>query len=91
MRTKIKKTPASAARVGSGYGKKLRKDFTRNYELYILAIPVVAFYLYFCYKPMLGAYMAFTDYTPKGGIFGSEFVGLKHFKDFSEVCISGGC
>ncbi len=62
--------------------KRLKKDFSRNYELYFLAIPIVLYYLYFCYKPMLGAYMAFTDYSPKDGIFGSTFVGLKHFKQF---------
>ncbi len=83
---KAKRMRASAATAGAltknTLRSRLRKDITRNYELYILAIPVVLYYLYFCYKPMLGIYMAFTDYTAKGGIFGSPFVGLKHFKDF---------
>ncbi len=29
---------------------------------------------------MLGNWIAFVDYTPKKGIFGSTFVGLQHFK-----------
>lgn len=65
-----------------GFGRRLKKDFVRNYELYFLAIPVVLFYLIFCYRPMLGVYMAFTEFKPKLGIFGSPFVGLQHFRDF---------
>lgn len=60
----------------------IKREISKNLELYILAIPIVAFYLLFCYKPMYGAYMAFTDYSPKSGIFGSPFVGLKHFRTF---------
>lgn len=84
MKTKRLGAPAAAAGAltKDTWRRRLRKDITRNYELYILAIPVILYYLYFCYKPMLGIYMAFTDYTAKGGVFGSEFVGLKHFKDF---------
>lgn len=61
---------------------RLKKDFKRNYELYFLAIPVLLFYLIFCYRPILGVYMAFTEFKPKFGIFGSPFVGLRHFRDF---------
>ena len=84
MKSKTSKVSAAKADTltNNSFSKRLRKDFSRNYELYILAIPVVLYYLYFCYKPMLGVYMAFTDYTAKGGIFGSPFVGLKHFEEF---------
>ena len=84
MKSKISKVSASTADTlpKKSFFEKISKDFSKNYELYILAIPVILFYLYFCYKPMLGIYMAFTDYTAKGGIFGSTFVGLKHFKTF---------
>lgn len=34
------------------------------------------------YIPMFGAYIAFTDYKPKQGIWGSEFVGFENFKKF---------
>ena len=34
----------------------------------------------FSYLPMMGLIMAFQDFVPAKGIFGSEFVGLKHFK-----------
>lgn len=61
---------------------KLSKDIKRNWTLYILVLPVVAFYIIFCYKPMYGAIIAFKDYSPKLGIMGSPWVGLEHFRTF---------
>lgn len=50
--------------------------------LYLMILPVVAFYLIFSYKPMYGALIAFQDYSPGAGFLGSKWVGLKHFIDF---------
>lgn len=50
-----------------------------------MILPVVIYYLVFCYFPMTGLYMAFTQYKMGSGltgIFTSEFVGLKWFKQF---------
>ena len=47
-----------------------------------MVIPVIVFYVLFCYKPMYGLLMAFQHYSPSEGILGSEWVGLKHFIDF---------
>lgn len=60
----------------------LRKDFRRNWDLYLLAIPLVAFYVIFCYGPMYGLRIAFMDYNPWKGIAGSKYAGLKHFINF---------
>ena len=62
--------------------KILRKDLRRYAGAYILVIPVVLFYIIFCYKPMYGVLIAFKDYSPRLGIWGSEWAGLKHFKAF---------
>ena len=61
---------------------KLGKDIKRNWTLYILVLPVIAFYIIFCYKPMYGAIIAFKDYSPKLGIMGSPWVGFEHFRTF---------
>ena len=53
----------------------------QNWTLYLLIIPVVAFYVLFCYKPMYGALIAFQDYKPAKG-FGYNWVGMKHFIKF---------
>lgn len=57
-------------------------EIRMNKSLYIMIIPVLAFYLLFAYKPMYGAIIAFKDFFPGKGIWGSEWVGFKHFIDF---------
>ena len=56
-----------------------------------MMIPGTLFLLVFTYIPMFGLIMAFQDFVPAKGLFGSPFVGLKHFKymfglpDFSRI------
>lgn len=64
------------------FKKKLRADWVRNRSLYVLVLPVIAFYILFNYKPIYGAIIAFQDYVPRLGISGSEWVGLANFKRF---------
>lgn len=63
-------------------GTTLRKDFKRNYNVYIMVLPVIIYYILFMYKPMYGVLMAFQDFAPRKGISGSEWVGLANFIDF---------
>ncbi|WP_081735050.1 ABC transporter permease subunit [Paenibacillus gorillae] len=58
------------------------RDLMMNKYLYLMMIPVVAYYIVFHYAPMYGALIAFKEYTPMKGILGSDWVGLKHFYDF---------
>ncbi|MDC7288420.1 ABC transporter permease subunit [Blautia schinkii] len=60
----------------------IKVDWKRNKSLYLLAIPVLLFYLLFMYKPMYGALIAFQNYVPTKGISGSEWVGLDQFIRF---------
>lgn len=41
-------------------------------------LPGILFLLIFSYMPMLGLVMAFQDFIPAKGLFGSKFVGIKH-------------
>ena len=59
-----------------------KKDFLRNKTLYLLAVPVLLYYILFCYKPMYGALIAFQDFVPRKGISGSTWVGLDNFIEF---------
>ncbi|WP_051108694.1 ABC transporter permease [Paenibacillus daejeonensis] len=45
-------------------------------------LPGILYYLIFRYAPMYGLIIAFQDYSLGRGIFGSKFVGLKHFIEF---------
>ncbi len=48
-------------------------------------LPVVIYYIIFCYLPMTGLVMSFQDFKPGQGLLGiytGEWVGLKWFKQF---------
>ena len=47
--------------------------------LYLMLLPFLAWLIVFKYGPMYGVIIAFKDYTARLGIWGSEWVGLKHF------------
>ena len=52
--------------------------------LYIMILPAIAYFVVFHYAPMYGVIIAFQDYKPIKGIWGSPWVGLKHFQTFVE-------
>ncbi|HML46003.1 MAG TPA: ABC transporter permease subunit [Clostridia bacterium] len=54
----------------------------KRWQLFVFLIPAVAYILIFAYYPMFGVQIAFRNYTPKGGIWNSAWVGLKHFQRF---------
>jgi putative aldouronate transport system permease protein len=47
-----------------------------------MLIPGVLYTLLFAYIPMCGIILAFKKYTYAGGIFGSQWIGLKNFEFF---------
>ena len=61
------------------------KYIKQNKLIYIFLIPAFVLTFLFCYAPLPGLYMAFVDYNPFQGIFGSEFVGLANFKRIIEL------
>ncbi|CAM4137881.1 ABC transporter permease subunit [Paenibacillus alkaliterrae] len=58
------------------------RDFKVNKMIYLMLLPVVVYYLIFHYGPMYGLQIAFKDYAPTKGFWGSSWVGLTHFQDF---------
>lgn len=71
-----------SAAAGSAWRERVKKDFKRNWMLYLMISPVIIYYLIFKFGPMFGLSIAFMDYKPAKGFFGSRFVGIKHFKNF---------
>ena len=65
--------------------RKLGGKIMRSKYLILMIIPAIIFYIIFCYVPMYGILIAFQDYFPKRGVFGSEWVGFANFaKVFKE-------
>jgi len=63
-------------------GERLSKDLKRNWILYLMVIPVIAYFVIFHYWPMYGVTLAFKDFSIKKGILGSPWAGLEHFERF---------
>jgi putative aldouronate transport system permease protein len=57
-------------------------DIRKNKLLYVMLLPVLLYYVIFHYAPMYGALIAFKDFSPRLGIWGSEWVGFEHFETF---------
>ncbi len=60
----------------------IKKDFRRNYSVYLLLTPIILYYILFHYAPMYGAVIAFKQYSPAKGILGSPWVGMRYFNQF---------
>ncbi len=71
----IKKTSFSAI---------IKRDFKKHWQLYLIMLPVLAWYLTFCYGPLYGLAAAFQRFNVRKGIAGSPWIGLKNFVDFFE-------
>ena len=52
----------------------------RDRHLYLLLVPVLAYYVIFHFVPMYGVLISFTDYNIFSGLRGSEWVGLDNFR-----------
>lgn len=62
--------------------KKIKRALRSYYEIYLMLIPVIAYFIIFHYYPMFGLQIAFKDFKASEGIWGSAWVGFKHFKRF---------
>lgn len=60
-------------------GTFLRHVLKHRY-LYLLLLPAAVYYVAFKYLPIYGMVMAFQDFKPVKGFFGSSWVGLEHFQ-----------
>lgn len=58
------------------------RSFRRYWQLYLIMIPTLAYFIIFKYVPMANAVIAFKDYKLVLGIWGSEWVGFKYFTMF---------
>ncbi|NHI17342.1 ABC transporter permease [Microbacterium excoecariae] len=75
-RTEALVVPARRRRSG------IRVHVTRFKWLYLLLLPGLIYFALFRYAPMFGAVIAFKDFVPFLGVWGSPWVGVDHFVDF---------
>lgn len=63
------------------YLSRWMHPYSKNFDIFLLFIPVILFYLIFHYAPMYGALIAFKDYKIMKGFSGSEWIGFRNFID----------
>jgi putative aldouronate transport system permease protein len=60
----------------------LVRELKKYPAIYLMLLPVVAYFMLFHYAPIYGMVIAFQDYNPGRGITGSEWVGVEQFARF---------
>lgn len=56
-----------------------KRQYIRNKYLLLMLLPVLLWYAIFHYAPLYGIQLAFKDFRVMEGIWGSPWVGMKHF------------
>ena len=73
---------AAGYSAGAGLSRRVRRQFRKNWEFYLIVIPPLLYFVIFKYIPMYGAQIAFREFRPGQGIWGSPWVGLGQFTRF---------
>ena len=82
MGKKKKETYPAPVLAGKINKPSLKRKIFSRWQLYLLVFAPVVHIFIFSYWPLPGIQIAFRDYTMKGGIWGSEWVGLEQFQRF---------
>ena len=77
-------TAGSLGMEAAGAGVRVRRrtpwmKIRRHWQYYLMAAAPLTYIVIFKYIPMVGAQIAFRDFSPVLGIWGSKWVGLQHF------------
>lgn len=67
----------------------VRREISRNWQLYLLVMIPIAIIIVFKYIPMYGIQIAFRDFKITKSINSGKWVGLKYFKKFFDNPLAG--
>ena len=70
------------AAVATTPGKRLGRRIASHWEFYLLLLPAIVITIIFKYIPIYGVQIAFRDYNPVQGFFGSPWAGWEWFERF---------
>lgn len=79
----LKQTPVkNKPSVRFSRSKRRLIQAAHNWEIYVMLIPVLAYFIIFCYMPMSGLQIAFKDFKISKGISGSDWADMYGFEHF---------
>ncbi|KKO55006.1 ABC transporter permease [Paenibacillus sp. DMB20] len=82
MQLKEKRKRSTVPGRKESFGERAVRDFRKNSMIYLMLLPVVAFYAVFHYGPLYGLQIAFKNFSAGLGIWNSPWVGFDHLADF---------
>ena len=62
--------------------KRVLTRLNESKGLYLFLIPAIIYFIIFCYLPMYGIQIAFKYFSPRLGIWGSEWTGMENLNRF---------
>ena len=62
--------------------QKIKTVIRRDWQYYLFILLPLAYFIIFKFFPMAGLQIAFRDYTPRGGIWNSPWVGMENVIKF---------
>ena len=60
-------------------GRKILSALKKDWQLWAMILPALAYIIIFCYVPMYGIQLAFRKYDFSKGLTGGDWVGFKYF------------
>lgn len=92
----VTKATRSARRPKAPLSRRFTRAVERDWQLWVLLLPALVFFIVFCYFPMYGVQIAFKDYKVGLGIAASPWAStkgqldlLKHFRNFFNTYYCG--
>lgn len=65
-------------------GRKILSGLKKDWQLWAMILPALAYIIIFCYVPMYGIQLAFRKYYFSKGLTGGDWVGFKYFIQYFE-------
>lgn len=65
-------------------GRKIMSVLKKDWQLWVMILPALAYIIIFCYGPMYGIQLAFRKYDFSKGLTGGDWVGFKYFLQYFE-------
>lgn len=82
LKTKNNQAIATASVLKKSPWQRFWIKFRKNWQLHLMMLLPLGYLLLFHYGPMYGLQIAFRDYRPRKGIWGSEWVGFQWLEKF---------
>ncbi len=69
-------------------GSRIGYELRHNAVLYLMAVPIIIYFVLFCYLPMFGIVISFQKYSLAKGVFGSPWASMHGFGNFHKFLTS---